>query len=268
MADERLAQARAQIKAKQYQQARRTLTGVDHPTARAWLAKLNEIAPEVPEDDPFAVFDVPAPKPVIQPLPPKPKRKGRTLQYILIGVCLVILVGLAGAGYLWVSGRNAASAILTEIYATARSEPTWTAGPANWYVSTEVPALDDSQTAVIARDADNEITGWLSKSRPILYIRCKRNVIESYIYTGQQVELGAARIRFDKEGLISPDMSKSTSGDSLFFEQGKEIITQMLAHNAMVVGFWPYKAGFVETTFNLRGLSDAIKPVRDACKWK
>lgn len=92
MADERLAQARALIKAKQYQQARRTLTGVDHPTARAWLMKLDEIAPEVPEDDPFAVFDAPAARPAITPLP---KHKSK-LPWAAISIVFALII-LGGA---------------------------------------------------------------------------------------------------------------------------------------------------------------------------
>lgn len=41
-----LRQARKHIKAKDYDQARRILKKVNHPTARKWLAKLDEIAPE------------------------------------------------------------------------------------------------------------------------------------------------------------------------------------------------------------------------------
>lgn len=86
MADERLAQARALIKAKQYQQARRTLTGLDHPTARVWLAKLDEIAPEVEEDDPFA--DI---------APVKPKRRFNWRAAALLILALIVLV----VGVLW-----------------------------------------------------------------------------------------------------------------------------------------------------------------------
>ncbi|MCC7449629.1 MAG: hypothetical protein IT324_19570 [Anaerolineae bacterium] len=120
MADERLAQARALIKAKQYQQARRTLTGVDHPAARAWLAKLDEIAPELPEDDPFAEVNTPDPRPAVQPLDtifdPNPRfdplpadvarAKAKQRQLILL-VALVVVVILVVGGALAFSQYSA-----------------------------------------------------------------------------------------------------------------------------------------------------------------
>jgi len=45
MPRERMLQAREHIKAKRYDEARAILKTIDHPTARKWLAKLNEIAP-------------------------------------------------------------------------------------------------------------------------------------------------------------------------------------------------------------------------------
>jgi hypothetical protein len=45
MAKVKLEQARELIKAKRYDEARKLLEGIDHPTANKWLAKLAEIAP-------------------------------------------------------------------------------------------------------------------------------------------------------------------------------------------------------------------------------
>lgn len=113
MANERLAQARDLIKAKRYQEARQVLKVIaDHPTARTWLAKLDEIAPEVPEDDPFAVFDAPAARPAVKPadaiFDPNPRfdplpadvsrrrreRLTRALVIVFIVVALTLVVGV------------------------------------------------------------------------------------------------------------------------------------------------------------------------------
>lgn len=47
--EEQLSRAKALIQAKQYDQARAILAGMDHPTARKWLAKIDEM------DNPFDV---------------------------------------------------------------------------------------------------------------------------------------------------------------------------------------------------------------------
>ena len=132
MANERLAQARAQIKAKQYQQARRTLTGVDHPTARAWLTKLDEIAP-VEEDDPFAAINTPDPRPAVQPVDaifdPNPRfdalpadvarrrrqRLTRVLVVTFIVVALALVIGVYSMGKL----NEASTRIRSEIDASS-----------------------------------------------------------------------------------------------------------------------------------------------------
>lgn len=51
--EDRLQRAKTLIQEKKYDEARRLLTGMDHPTARKWLAKLDEM-----DDDPFDVSPV------------------------------------------------------------------------------------------------------------------------------------------------------------------------------------------------------------------
>ncbi|MBZ0321402.1 MAG: hypothetical protein K8L91_33630, partial [Anaerolineae bacterium] len=81
MSREALLEARELIKAKRYDEARFILKSIDHPTAKEWLAKLDQIAPppkvndnpfDSPFDDPFAsVADVDpfAVKPTPRPRP-------------------------------------------------------------------------------------------------------------------------------------------------------------------------------------------------------
>lgn len=111
MADERLAQARDLIKAKRYQQARRTLTGVDHPTAKAWLAKLDEIAPEVPEDDPFAD---------IAPAQPAKSKRRLDRRVALVLFIVLILIGIGAYVYFDTSMR-ASSDAMRNVVATVNS---------------------------------------------------------------------------------------------------------------------------------------------------
>ena len=126
MANERLAKARDLIKAKQYQDARKVLTGLDHPTARAWLAKLDEIAP-VEEDDPFADI-APAVKPVDSIFDPNPRfdplpadvarrrrqRLTRVLVVTFIVVALALVIGVYSMGKL----NEASTRIRSEIDTT------------------------------------------------------------------------------------------------------------------------------------------------------
>lgn len=93
MSREALLEARELIKAKRYDEARFILKSIDHPTAREWLAKLDQIAPPpkvndnpfdspfddpfatsaASQDDPFAVKPTPRPRSAPPPPPPQPE---------------------------------------------------------------------------------------------------------------------------------------------------------------------------------------------------
>lgn len=55
---EQMNAARAYIQRKQYADARRLLKTIDHPKAKDWLVKINEIEPEPPMLGPFYEKDV------------------------------------------------------------------------------------------------------------------------------------------------------------------------------------------------------------------
>jgi len=63
MSKQKMLTAREFIKEKRYDEARLILETVDHPTAREWLARLDEIAPPLPDVDlPDIVDAAPAPE--------------------------------------------------------------------------------------------------------------------------------------------------------------------------------------------------------------
>lgn len=122
MANERLAQARAQIKAKQYQQARRTLTGVDHPTARAWLAKLDEIAPEAAA------------------------RPARGRRILLVG-CVALLLILVAGGVLALDIAGRVQSISATIGGNVTARATYTSTPRELATQRLIPTDTAAPTA-------------------------------------------------------------------------------------------------------------------------
>lgn len=55
---EQMQSAKAYIKAKQWDDARRVLKKIDHPTAKEWLKKVNELSPPKPTVGPFLEEDL------------------------------------------------------------------------------------------------------------------------------------------------------------------------------------------------------------------
>ncbi len=164
--------------------------------------------------------------------------------------------------------RNATALTLTAVKA-----PT-SAVAGKWQLSVDRSSFDDSKTVVLRLEAEREIIGWARRERPTLILRCKEAAVDLYIVVGMSaaVELGkpdqaTIRIRLGKDAPQMLLTDESTSGDALFFPDSKSWIDRLSRYDEMVFGFTPFNAAPVETTFDLRGLTEAIKPLKEACKW-
>jgi type VI secretion system protein VasI len=142
-----------------------------------------------------------------------------------------------------------------------------------WTVTEDASSFDDSKTILLRLEAENQITGPSGDYLPTLLLRCNEKETEAYVHTGMapDVESGnldgaTVRYRFDKEPAQTENAGQSTDGNALFFEDSQTVITTMLKHEKLVFGFTPYGVPPVEMTFDLRGLSEAIKPLNEACK--
>jgi len=111
---------------------------------------------------------------------------------------------------------------------------------------------------------------------PLLMLRCKENKTQAYVVTGMapQVEQGTdgatVTLRFDNEKAAQFQTIKSTTGDMLFFEQSGQsidLIKKMLQRSTLLFHFVPFHSAPQMTTFDLRGLPEAIKPLRKNCQW-
>lgn len=148
-----------------------------------------------------------------------------------------------------------------------------TTSTGKWIIATETSPVDDSQTVVLKLNAEKQVQGWLDKFLPTLIIRCKERKIEVYVYTGTQSEVesdidySTVRVRFDKEQAMTLQLSHSTDGTALFFPliSLQNIVDTFHGHNSMLFEFTPFNAPPANTTFDLRGIDEAIKPLAKAC---
>jgi type VI secretion system protein VasI len=294
MSKAKMAAARELIQEKRYDEARAILVTVDHPTAREWLARIDNLTPASKSSG------------------VKPNRA--PLLLILFVVAIVVLVGALlffrdqteGGRQL---GRELAAAFTqtvqaspiapltptapntiaptstiapaTTIAPTARPtlRPTETRKPAtpvakgNWRVTTETSELDDTKTVTATLDAEKKVAGSLSLP-PALIFRCRKGKLEAYVYVGTQIqnEPGAgdtatARIRFDRNAPETITMGESTAGSGLFFDDPVSIINTMLEHDRVVFGYTPFGRTPTEIAFDLYGIAEAVKPLQEACKF-
>ncbi len=74
--------------------------------------------------------------------------------------------------------------------------------------------------------------------------------------------------RLDKESAVTKAWSISTDNKAVFVS-GSNIAfaKQFMEHQSLLAQITPYGESPVMANFDLVGLTDAIKPLRDACKW-
>jgi len=158
--------------------------------------------------------------------------------------------------------------------ATPKVEPTATQPPTGkWTVTHDKSTFDDSTTVVLALDAEADISGQFGDVRPTLIVRCQEHQKEVYVVTHMQpdVESGnfdgaTVRVRFDSDTAQSVNADKSTDGEALFLPNPQQYITTLLKHDRMMFGFTPFNESPKDMIFDLRGLSEAVKPLNDACR--
>ncbi len=154
------------------------------------------------------------------------------------------------------------------------SPKTSNAAISKWNVKKETSPIDDSTNVTISLDAETSISGWPGKKyTPMLVMRCKENKTDFFIVTGMtpqveyETDTATVTLRLDKEKAINYRTSKSTDGEALFFSQSINLIKKISKHSTMLFQFVPFNSSPAITTFDLRGLPEAIKPLREVCKW-
>lgn len=143
-----------------------------------------------------------------------------------------------------------------------------------WRLSTDSSKIDDSKTVILSLDADSSIKGWPNKTEtPTLIIRCKEQKTEAYIFTGMSpmVEYGTngatIRFRIDKKPAFKLRAGKSTDGEALFIPSAINQLKKMMGGSILLFEFTPFNSSPQMTTFDINGINDAIKPIRETCKW-
>ena len=154
--------------------------------------------------------------------------------------------------------------------ATPTDTPTAAGG--KWLIRFGTSPLDDSKTVIVNLAADSSVTGWMDTFTPVLYLRCQEHKTEVYVDVGMQINVeygpsdqATVRVRFDKEQAQALVANESTDRKALFLPNPTQVISAMLKHDQLVFGFTPFNASPVVTTFDLRGLSEVVQPLLDAC---
>lgn len=165
---------------------------------------------------------------------------------------------------------------LADSMAVNSPKATVTTGKGKWFVRNKKSPIDDSVNVFISLQSENEITSGYNTVRPSLYIRCAENKTNVYIVWELYLGIDTTRMltRFDKNRATTTTWSISTDNKAVFFKPGflsgisdKAFVKKLMKHNRLLTQITPYGESPVMATFDVKGLSEAVKPLRQACHW-
>ena len=143
-----------------------------------------------------------------------------------------------------------------------------------WDVDRTTNPLDDSQTVVLALDADQGSDRW--GNAVTMIIRCQSNRTEMYIawrdYLGNdgdyRNEYKRVTIRVGDASATTQNWSLSTDSKATFAPGAPiELIREMARTDTFVAQVTPYNESPVTAIFDLTGMADALEPVMEVCGW-
>lgn len=143
-------------------------------------------------------------------------------------------------------------------------------GKGKWIVSESTSAIDDSKTVVMSLDAESSVGSSYKKSLPTMILRCSENKTNAYINIGSFLGSDTIKVlnRLDKNKAKTKRWSISTDHKAIF-APGSDIkyIKSLIKHDKLLIQLTPYSESPIMTTFDIRGLKEAVVSLRNACHW-
>lgn len=143
-----------------------------------------------------------------------------------------------------------------------------------WVITEDVSPIDDSKTVMLSLKSDSPIKSDFSQVIPTLNIQCKERETDFYInfniFLSTHDIKPITRIDSDK-AVNGVEWYISTDYKALFYPGSQKKINEFIKtlkdKKKFFIQVTPFSKGSVNTTFDLTGLDEAIKPVREACNW-
>lgn len=138
----------------------------------------------------------------------------------------------------------------------------------HWEVAEKKNPIDDTPVVVLTLMS---YKGATSGGAPSLVIRCKSNTTNVFIAWLDRMsyrDTMPVTTRLDSEKAQTLDWSLSTNNEATFFP-GKDYVfaKKMIDHSELIARTTPRGENPVTAYFDLDGLPEAIKPLREACNW-
>lgn len=135
-----------------------------------------------------------------------------------------------------------------------------------WVVTTNTNPIDDTKTVIAMLVADEGASKW---GNQVTFIaRCKSGSTEVFInwydYLGSEATV-LTRVGNEKAKTSEWDLSSDSKAS--FARQPVKLLKTMLTSNKFLAQITPYNESPVTAMFDTTGFDNAIKPLRELCKW-
>jgi type VI secretion system protein VasI len=157
-----------------------------------------------------------------------------------------------------------------------RAETPGSQGDGKWRVTRQVSKIDDSPEVFVAVEAIDPLSGLEGRaSTGILMISCREGNTDVFLNFGEQTmtQRGASAMvtaRVDKNRARKISMRPSRDRKALGLWSGRRAIPfvkDMLGAKRLFVRALPPDEAAIDMEFEIAGLDEAIKPLREACEW-
>lgn len=198
-------------------------------------------------------------------------------------MCRYILVGLLGlmpmAAYAQDPRTCAALSddkARLECYDLAHRKTTNVTSTSQWRVVEDKSKLDDSREVSLSVLSAEMIRGkYRQPKHAALFINCREKTTDLYVVFGDHFMSdlsggGRVNTRVDKSPARTVSMRQSNDHSALGLWDGATaipFIKSLFGGNSLYVRATPHTESAVEMEFPIAGLEEAIKPLREACKW-
>lgn len=144
-----------------------------------------------------------------------------------------------------------------------------------WDVRIESSDFDDTKSVFISTKSESDLScGFLSQRPATLTIRCMENTTSVLFTTNCHVtdiqDYGKVDVRLDRDPAFVVNTYASTNNKTLGLWEGHRsipFIKKMFGKDQMVIRFTPFSESPVTAKFDVSGLEETIKPLRESCGW-
>lgn len=143
--------------------------------------------------------------------------------------------------------------------------------PGKWKVSLEKSPVDDSQNVYMSLMANDYIQRPDGKYvRPALILRCAQGVGQGYVAWDKTVTDGpdvTINTRFGNSQIFAARWKLSSDKQATFIPDAAAFTALILKVPVFYIKAAPLFADPMDATFDVRGLENAMAPMRQACHW-